>query len=339
MFRNLRCYRLTGPWPDTEEDLSDALAERAFQPCARFSERSAGWEAPGDAAGDRLCRRLAGADLVELRTQSRVLPAAAVKESLAERVEAYRERVGQEPPRRELRRLREETRDELLPRALVQSRRTRGFVLRDEGLLVVDAAAPARAEWFVEHLRPCLGGVRIEPLRYHRSPAGLMQALFLGQPPAGFSLGRECRMADPTGGRATGTWRHVDLDDETIRRHVRDGMRLTQLGFGFEEVLTGVLGEDGVIGKVKLAEGEAADVSDTEDDLARLDAEFVLLTGVTQRLLARLRDLLDGFDDTPSTRPAGARQRIDRLGSGPHIRNVAHWTREPIPECATGADP
>ena len=44
-------------------------------------------------------------------------------------------------------------------------------------------------------------------------------------------------MADPTDGRSTGTWRHVDLDDETLRRHVRDGMKLTHLGFGFEELL------------------------------------------------------------------------------------------------------
>ncbi len=300
MFRNLRFYRIHSPWPDTEEALSELLSNRAFRPCSAFSERSAGWESPGAQGGERLCRRLAGADLLELRTQSRVLPPAAVKESLADRIEDYRSRMGQEPPRRELRRLKEETREELLPKALVQSSRTRGFVLRDEALLAVDAAAPARAEWFVEHLRACFDGLRLEPLRFNTSPGALLQKLFLGTPPAGFSLGRECRMADPVDGRSTGTWRHVDLDDETIRRHVRDGMRLVQLGFGFEEVLSGVMADDGFIGKLKLADGEAADVSDEEEDLARRDAEFVLLTGTVRRLVARLSELLDGFDDSPA---------------------------------------
>lgn len=299
MFRNLRCYRLLSPWPDSEEALSSFLERKAFRPCPSFSERSAGWESPGDQGGERLARRLAGADLLELRTQSRVLPAAAVKESLADRIEEYRGRMGQEPPPREVRKLKEETRNELLPKALVQSNRVRGFVLPDEAVLAIDAGAPGRAEWFLEHLRACFDGFRAEPLRFNTPPATLLQSLFLGKPPAGFALGRECRMADPSDGRSTGTWRHIDLDDETIRRHVRDGMRLTHLGFGFEEVLAGVLGEDGVITKVKLAEGDAADVSDEEDTLARQDAEFVLLTGITRRLLGRLRDLLDGYDDTP----------------------------------------
>jgi recombination associated protein RdgC len=308
MFRNLRLYRVIGPWPDNEEVLSEALANKAFRPCSAASERSAGWENPmpieGDEGSGPLTRRLSGADQLVLRTQTRVLPPAAIKESLTERVADYRRRMGQEPPRRELRRLKEETRNELMPKALVQSSRCQGFVLAKERLLAVDAAAPARAEWFIEHLRTCLDGVRFEPLRYQRSPGTLMQEMFLGKPPAGFSLGRECRMADPSDGRSTGTWRHVDLNDETLRRHVRDGLKLTHLGFGFEEMLDAVLGEDGVISKLRLVEGDAADVSDEEDTLARRDAEFVLLVGIARRLLKRLEELLEGIDDSPS-RAAG----------------------------------
>ena len=83
MFRNLRCYRVTSPWPESEEALSEILSGNAFTPCGSFSERSAGWEALGNNEGDPLCRRLNGADLIQLRTQSRVLPAAAIKEVLA----------------------------------------------------------------------------------------------------------------------------------------------------------------------------------------------------------------------------------------------------------------
>ncbi len=304
MFRNLRCYRLSSPWPESEEALSEALSNKAFRPCSAFSERSAGWESPGEQGGASLCRRIAGADLLELRTQSRVLPAAAIKETLAERVEDYRNRMGEAPPRREMRRLKDEAREELLPKALVQSSRIRGFVLPKDGLLVVDAGALSRAEWFVEHLRACFDGFRCEPLKYQRAPAALLQEMFLGKLPSGFSLGQECRMADPRDGRSTGTWRHINLDDEAIRRHVRDGMRVVQLGFGFDAVLSGVLGEDGVITRFKLADGALDDGGEMEDELALQDSEFVLLTGLVRRLLARLADLLEGYDDTP-TAPAG----------------------------------
>lgn len=74
MFRNLRFYRVTSPWPKSEQALSDQLAENAFSPCGAFLERSAGWEAPVESDEALLCRRLNGADLIQLRTQSRVLP-------------------------------------------------------------------------------------------------------------------------------------------------------------------------------------------------------------------------------------------------------------------------
>ena len=80
MFRNLRIYRVTSPWPDSEEALSEILANNAFTPCGSFAERSGGWEAPTGNDDDPLCRRLHGADLLQLRTQSRVLPVAAINE-------------------------------------------------------------------------------------------------------------------------------------------------------------------------------------------------------------------------------------------------------------------
>ena len=70
MFRNLRFYRVTSPWPDGEEELSEILSKNAFSPCGSFSERSAGWEAPGNKDGDPLCRRVNNAALHEADAQS-----------------------------------------------------------------------------------------------------------------------------------------------------------------------------------------------------------------------------------------------------------------------------
>jgi DNA recombination-dependent growth factor C len=53
MFRNLRFYRITSPWPESEQDLSEILAKNAFSPCGFSTERSAGWEAPGNDEEDQ----------------------------------------------------------------------------------------------------------------------------------------------------------------------------------------------------------------------------------------------------------------------------------------------
>lgn len=295
MFRNLRFYSITSPWPKTEEELSGVLASNPFSPCGAFSERTAGWEAPAAFDGAPLCRRLNGADLLQLRTQSRVLPVAAIKEAMEERVQEFRTRMAQDPPHSELRRLREETRDELLPKALLKSERCRAAFLHAESVLAIDAATDARAEWFIDQLRTCFGQFRCVPLTFNKPPEELLKRIFLGESPLGFSLGRECRMQDLSDSRAIATWREFELSDPSIRKHVVGGMKLTHLGVGFNEVLGCVISENAVISKLRFNDGAAEDRPDIEDALDRLDAEFVLLTGTISRMLDSLRKLLDGI--------------------------------------------
>lgn len=295
MFRNIRFYRLTSPWPKNEEELSEKLAENTFTPCGAYSERTAGWEPPSPAGGELLCRRLQGADLFQLRTQSRVLPVAAIKEAMEGKLDEYRQRMAQEAPRSEVRRLKEETKEELLPKALLRSERNRGCFIHSESLLAVDAGTDAKADWFIDQLRTCFGEFTCVPLSFNEEPSALLNRIFLGETPSGFSLGRECRMQDPTDSKSIATWRGFELSDSTIRRHVADGMNLTHLGVTFEEVLTCVISQEGVISKFKFLEGEEVDTPDYEDPAARLDAEFVLLAGYVTRMVTVLKKLLKGY--------------------------------------------
>jgi recombination associated protein RdgC len=292
MFRNLRLFRIDGSWPDSEQSLSTSLEENAFEPCGRFSERSAGWEAPGGEDNPLLCRRLMGADLLQLRTQSRIIPAAAVKEALEQRVAEFRQRTRLEPPRRELTRMKMETRDELIGRALLKSERARACAIPSASILAVDVATASKAEWLLDQLRPCLPTVRCTPLEFDTKPDVLMKRMFQGDLPKGFRLGLECRMQSPADARTTGTWRNVELSDAAIQRHVADGMRLTHLGLVFDEVMSFVLSEDGSISKLDLLQGDDADSTDEQEPLAAMDADFALLAGSVQRLVAALQGAL-----------------------------------------------
>ena len=295
MFRNLRFYRITSPWPKTEEALSKVLSENPFSPCGAYSERSAGWEAPVEYDDAPLCRRVNGCDLLQLRTQSRVLPVAAIKEAMEGKVSDYRNRMAQEPPRSELRRLREETKEELLPKALLRSERTLACFIPQESLLAVNVGTDAKADWFIDQLRTCFGEFVCVPLTFNQSPGELLKRIFLGETPAGFALGRECRMQDVSDAKSIASWRGFELSDPSIRRHVAEGMNLTHLGVEFEQIMSCVISQDGVISKFKFAEGDAVDTPDTEDPIARMDADFVLLAGTVQRLVATLKKLLGGY--------------------------------------------
>jgi len=298
MFRNLRFYRVTSRWPESEQELSEILGKKAFKPCDSFSERSAGWESLGTSAEDPLCRRLNGADLLRLRTQSRVLPVAAIKEVLEERLAEFRSRMALEPSRSELRRLKEETRDKLLPQALVKSERNHVCFMHAESLLVMDVATISKAEWVIDQLRACFDQFYCTPLVFNNSPADLLTGIFMGDSPLGFSLGRECRMQDAMDTRSVVTWRDFELTDHSIRQHIVEGMRLTHLGVNFDQVMNCVIDQEGVVSKVRFIEGEAVDNWGMEDPMAKLDADFVLLTGAVRRLIDDLKKLLGGFADS-----------------------------------------
>jgi len=296
MLRNLRLYRLQSPWPESESALSERLAEVAFQPCGPFSEQASGWEPPTGQEADPFCRRVGGCDLLALRRQTRLLPAAAINEVLPTRVAEFEARVGREPSRKERRQLRDEVYGELLPRALLRSQRIGGFYLAAENVIAIDTSAAPKAELFLDQLRAALGSLAVRPLAFRQPVTGLLTRILLGQGPRELALGRECRMNDPASAKSAVQWLDMDLTDENARRLVRDGLKLQRLGIEFDDVLSCVIDQDAVLRKIRLPGADAGEISDAEDALARLDAEFVMLTGSVRRLLEVLGKALEGYE-------------------------------------------
>ena len=291
MFRNLRLYRVEGTWPGSEEALSDALENARFEPCGPFTERSSGFEPVAPDSSDALARRVNGADLLRLRSQSRVLPHSVVNEELELRAEEFRERTGEAPRGRNKRRLKAEVRDELLPKAMLRSDRIWGYFDLGEKLLIVDAAQEAAAERFLRRLQAANDALQFRPLAYKRPFADLLNSIFLGGAPGQFAVGRECRMQDGMEKQSIVRWANFDLTDRSIRDHVANGMRLTHLGIVYDNILGCVVDENGVLTKVKFL-GMDDDGDQADDALARLYAEFVLLPGTVRHLLADIEKLL-----------------------------------------------
>ena len=294
MFRNVRFYRLDNPWADSEEALSKKLEGAGFEPCGPLTERSSGFVPVYADASDSFARRLAGADLMKLRSQSRVLPAAAVSEELEARIDDYRQRTGEEPTAREKRRLKAETRDELLTRAMLKSDRIWGFVDLKQQILGIDSAGEPNAERFIRRLKAAFGDLTVRPLAFQKPVGELLRKIFLGGAPTQFDLGRECRMQDAAEPRSKVRWTDFDLHDKSIRDHVAHGMHLTHLAVVYDNILGCVIDEDGVMTKLKLL--GADDTGDEDNDaVARFDAEFALMSGTLRNLLGDLKQLLGGY--------------------------------------------
>ena len=291
MFRNVRLYTIDNRWPDSEEALAEALESVAFRACGPLTERSSGFESAAPDAGDALARRVGGADLLRLRSQSRVLPAAAINEELEARIVDYRERMQEDPTPREKRRMKAEVRDELMPKSMLKSDRIHGYVDIKTKILGVDAAQPSAAERFTRRLQAAFGDLVVKPLQFDSPVSEFLTAMFLGDAPRNFAVGRECRMRDAADASAVVRWSNFDLGDATIRRHVADGMQITHLGLVYDNIMSFVLDENGVLTKIKFL-GVDDVAGDEADPVARQDAEFVLFTGTMRALLEDLRKRL-----------------------------------------------
>jgi recombination associated protein RdgC len=105
-------------------------------------------------------------------------------------------------------------------------------------------------------------------------------------------------MLDPSTGSASVSWVDIDLSDPSVQKHVRDGLKLDRLAVTFDDVATLVLDQDCVIRKFKLIGTDRVEDGDPleEDPVGQLDADFVLASGVLNRLLTALKRHLGGFD-------------------------------------------
>lgn len=294
-FRNVRLYRIHSQWPTSEAALSEVLENAAFKPCGAFSERSGGFEAPVAEAVDLMARRVSGADLLQLRIQTRVLPPAAVQEALAARIEAFKQRTQIEPNRTEKRDLKDEVYSELLPQALLKSDRVQAIMLPQEGVLIIGSASESVADYFMDALKRAMVTLQYAPVTFKTPVPELMKRLFMGASSEHFRMGRECRMRDPSDPRSSVNWLDFDLGDGAVRRHVTDGLKVDRLGLVFDQVCALVVDEDLVLRKVRLLGQDDMNDVPEEDPLAKHDAEFVIMAGAFKSLVAGLSSELGGF--------------------------------------------
>ncbi|AHE98226.1 recombination-associated protein RdgC [Thioalkalivibrio paradoxus] len=290
-FRNLRLYRLAQPFTTSPEDLHQALQAAAFRPCGSLEPETVGWVPPLGRNATQLAHAGAGAILISARRETRLLPASVVNDTLAERVETLEAAEGRDIGRREKSTLREQIVHELLPRAFTRSSVTSAVVLPQDDWLLVDTASKARAEELLSLLRKALGSLPVAPPKVGADPSTLMTSWLAGAAlPAGLALGDECELKEAGDDAGVVRVKRVDLLSDEIRTHLDAGRRVSRLALVFEDRMRFVLDDELNIRRLGFEDEvlEALDDVDSDDELARLDARFALLSLEVQRLLPQL---------------------------------------------------
>jgi recombination associated protein RdgC len=136
--------------------------------------QTVGWVLPGPQ--ERLVHTLHRQMLIALGVDQKILPASVINQVTKDKAAEVAAEQGYPVGRRQMREMKERVADDLRARAFSRRSMTRAWIDPDNGLLVVDAAAPARAEELVATLRDTITGFSAHLLETEKSPSVSMGA-------------------------------------------------------------------------------------------------------------------------------------------------------------------
>jgi len=291
-FRNLQLYRLPSGWKISAADFESRLAARPLPPCGSQDMESRGWVPP--CAGDVLLHTVGGHWLIALGVEARLLPSSVVRQEADVRAESMAEKQGFKLGRKQLRELREQVMQELLPRAFTRRRRVFAWIDPIGGWIGVDASSPTRAEEVLEQLRDTLDDFPLALLRTERSPTSAMAAWLAQAPPPNFTIDEDCELRSISEEKATVRYAHHPLDGGEIKDHLAAGKLPTRLALTFNDRLSFVLTDKLELKRLDFLDVVREELGSEEDAEALFDAEFALMTSELLRLIPVLVEALGG---------------------------------------------
>jgi len=293
-FKNLKIYRLSPAWRLDAQQLEDKLAAHAYRPAGSLQEQNLGWVPVREKSG--LVHAVGGQLLIAMRAEKKLLPATVVNQVARARAQEFEEQNGYKPGRRQMKQIKEQVADELLPKAFSVYRDTRAWLDPVNHWLVIDAAAAAKADDMLGLLAKSVDPFPAEPLYVAQSPASAMTAwLADGQAPANFTIDQDAELRASGDGRAAVRYVRHAIDADDVQRHIAAGKQCTRLALTWADRVSFVLTESLDVKRVAPLDvlRESNDAAAMDED-ERFDADVALMTGELAALLGELVAALGG---------------------------------------------
>ncbi|MDE1182791.1 recombination-associated protein RdgC [Paraburkholderia sp.] len=293
-FKNLQIHRLPAPWSVTPEQLEQSLAAHAFQPGSRLEMQTQGWASPRD--NDSLVVGINRQMLLLFRTEKKLLPASVVNQVTKARAVELEEQQGYKVGRKQMKELKEQITDELLPRAFSIRRDTRVWIDTVNGWLVIDAASQTLGDEVLGLLVKSIDRLPLRTLRVAQSPvAAMTNWLLSGDAPGGFTLDQDTELRSPTQGNATVRYVGHSLDVDDMRRHIEAGKQCMKLAMTWSDRVSFVLTPTLSLKRIAALDvlKEASDPTAQNDDEI-FESDFTLMSGELAKLIADVVDALGG---------------------------------------------
>jgi len=311
MFKNLMIYRVGPDWPASAQQLEAALEREPFAECSPTQQKSTGWIAPRGQAHGALVESVDGQWIARFAIETKAVPGDAVRREAEKAAARIEKTTGRKPGKKELRDLRDDALQALLPQAFARRSELTVWLNPRQRWLVLDAGTQGKADEVIASLVRVAGrGFAIGLLQTARSPQSAMAGWLAAQSPDewpdAFNVERECELKGSGDEPAVVKFTRHNLAIDEVRKHVAEGKLPTRLALGWQGRVGVVLTQALQIRKVAFQEGVfEKDATVGKDE--RFDADAALATGELSALIADLIDALGGeAEATAMTDPAPA---------------------------------
>jgi len=294
-FKNLYFFAFTRPFEWSEQDLEKHLSEHPFTPCASTEQSHFGWVNALGKQGNTLVHGVNNNFLLCARKEEKILPAPVIKEQLEEKIAQLETEQSRSATKKEKEQFKEDIIFELLPRAFSRVTDTHAYIAPAHNIIVINTSSRSKAEDFLALLRKVLGTLPVTSLSPDTAPDEIMTDWLVEKNLGGkFQLGMEAEFNALGDDGAVVRVKNQDLDSEEIKAHLDADKYVVKLALEWDESLSFILCDDLAIKRLKFFDvlHEQNDDIDSDDVLARLDADFALMAGELNRFID---DLLAEF--------------------------------------------
>lgn len=290
---------------DKPVDIGALLAEEALKPCPPHARFTYGWLPVYD---DCFAHDVAGATLVCMGKEERILPKSVINREMEERVMAQEAQLLRPLKRSEKSQMAEEIEFELLPKAFCLQKRSQALFDSKSNHLIINTSSQAQAEQFTSLLRKSLPGLRIEPIAYSDHLAAIFSEWITSPasiPPA-FQLGSDCLLFSPDDEKKRFNCKGYELPAEEVLSLLAQGLKPAEISVQWDERVQFTITQEFVFKRIKCMDvliDAFHDLRELDEEAQERDAALTMLAGELRAVIAALFNHVDKAS-TPTSQAA-----------------------------------
>ena len=290
-FNNALIYNFKGA---EDYSLADALVSQRLKPCPPHARFIYGWVSPmNNPTKDDLVYEVAGAALISLGKEERILPIGVIKQQIKKREHELEQHRGYALSKAEKAQLAQDLEFDLLPKSFCMQKQLYAIWDFVKNRLIINTASSTQASQLIHILRKSIPRLQIEPCAIPTNLA-MRFAEWMHNPaalPAAFQWAADCLLVALNDEKKRVTCKGYELPAEEIVSLLMQGLAAAEISLVWNDRLQFTLTQDLVLKRIKCLDyliDELHEISKVDEQAAQQDAALALLSGELRALIDEL---------------------------------------------------